>query len=374
MTHYLIEFRFFGKAKYEMRQLITEVDQKFHLWKGHKVPHISLVGPFETNDEKRLVSDFERLCLNQEIMYFEVDGFNTFENNGVVFINIAPDKNLDEFRWQLSKTLQPYCNLKFYDYEREFKYHATIAMKLNPNKFKAIKSYINSKPKPKFKHILIRVTLIKNSIILCEYDFLLKRLLNRAKAKSSIVLSETFNKLREYKRLNKTSIPTENLEHNQEEDENEIYNQEVQNDDEMYIPERQKFSMDFNLKDFLEEYLYFRIQDGIEPYLIQFLLLVIIGFVLDYVYYQTLSLSYLFIGGVNQWFYILMSTLNYGLREGYDLLYIIINGIFYAYLYYNFVLIIYGIIIHMGDKDTWIMLGWFALIISAIFYFFPQLV
>lgn len=199
MIHYLIEFRFFGKAKYEIKQLIREVDQRFHLRRGHKVPHISLAGPFETGDERRLISDFKRLCSNQDIMHFEVDGFDTFEDNKVVFIYIKPDIKLDEFRWQLSKKLQIYCYLKPHDLERKFEYHATIAMKLSPDKFKAIKCFINSKPQPKFKHILARITLIKNSLILCEYDFLLKRLLTRREAKSGEVLTQTFRKLDEYK-------------------------------------------------------------------------------------------------------------------------------------------------------------------------------
>ena len=58
MVHYLIEFRFQGKAKSEIKKLIREVDKK--CWIGNTrrkkpVPHITLVGPFQTrggNEEK----------------------------------------------------------------------------------------------------------------------------------------------------------------------------------------------------------------------------------------------------------------------------------------------------------------------------------
>ena len=53
--HYYIEIRYFGKAKTNFKRLVNEVDNKFHLRKGHKVPHITLVQPFTTKDQKRLI-------------------------------------------------------------------------------------------------------------------------------------------------------------------------------------------------------------------------------------------------------------------------------------------------------------------------------
>ena len=150
---------------------------------------------------------------------------------------------------------------------------------------------------------------------------------------------------------------------------------------EMYVPGRKKHNSHhhfsrghLNFKKFLKRYIYFRIQEDVKPHLSQFGLIFIIGLVLNYVYYQTLSLSYLFIGGVNQWFSILMPTLNYGLGTGYNLFYLIINGIFYAYFYYSFVLVIYNTITNLDDRDTWVMLGWFALIIWIITKVFPQII
>jgi len=149
---------------------------------------------------------------------------------------------------------------------------------------------------------------------------------------------------------------------------------------EMYIPGRKKHSLKphfrkkFNLQRFLKEYFYPRLQPEVEPHLKEFLIIFIIGIILNYVYYQTFSLSYLFIGGVNEWFGVLIPTLNYGFTAGYDLFYLIINGIYYAYFYYTFVLVVYYTIINLNKKDTWIMLGWFALILLILFHIFPQIV
>jgi len=201
MTHYLIEFRFFGKAKHEFKRLIWEIDRRFRLGHARRhrpVPHITLVGPFYTRDEKRLISDFEELCAKQRIMTFKVKGFDKFDENRVVVYKIEPDKNLDEFRWELSKKLRNYCNLRPYDLERKFYFHSTIAMKLYPDKFEKIKDYISEKPEPEFTHCVVRVTLIKNSKILREYDFFLGKLLYRREAKSRAILSETWEKLEQY--------------------------------------------------------------------------------------------------------------------------------------------------------------------------------
>lgn len=208
--NYLIEFRFFGKAKFEMKQLIWEINRKFHIRPKHRpVPHITLVGPFKTKNQKKLVDDFKKLSQKQDILSFKVEGFDTFGDTNVVFINIKPDKKLDQFRWELSKKLRSYCYLGPYDLKREFEFHSTIAMKLAPKKFKKIKRYIDRKPKPNFKHILLRVSLIKNQKILYEYDFMLRKLLNRHEAKSRDVLSHTFDKLNQVIERTNLIPPTE---------------------------------------------------------------------------------------------------------------------------------------------------------------------
>ncbi len=199
MAHYLIEFRFLGNSKHEIKSLIWEVNKKFHIRPPHRpIPHISLVGPFYTRDEKRLVNDFKELCSKQSLMEFKIEGYDTFENTRVVYININPSKELKKFRWELSNSLKDYCNLKPIDLNRSFSFHATIAMKLSPNKFEDVKKYIKSRGEINFEHRLTRVTLIKNQKILCEYDFLLKRLLNRREAKSQSILKETFRKMHEF--------------------------------------------------------------------------------------------------------------------------------------------------------------------------------
>ena len=196
MVHYLIEFRFHGKAKYEIKKLVYEINRRFRLGYKRAIPHITLVGPFYTNDERRLIGDFNRLCTKSPLMNFEVDGFSAFEDSKVIFLDVKPSKELDEFRWNLSQTLNPYCQLRRFDNERDFVFHATIAMKLLEDKFSAIRDYINRKSKLNFKHVMVRATLLKGGFILREYDFLLRRPLVRRLAKDKRVYAQTLDLLK----------------------------------------------------------------------------------------------------------------------------------------------------------------------------------
>ena len=196
MVYYLIEFRFHGQAKYEIKRLVYEINGRFRLGYKRAIPHITLVGPFYTNDERRLIGDFNRLCTKSPLMNFEVDGFSAFEDSKVIFLDVKPSRELDEFRWNLSQTLKPYCQLRQFDYERDFAFHATIAMKLPEDKFLSIRDYIKEKSKLNFKYVMARATLLKGGFILREYDFLLRRPLIRRLAKDKRVYAQTLDLLK----------------------------------------------------------------------------------------------------------------------------------------------------------------------------------
>lgn len=199
MTHYLIEYRFQGKAKTEIKQMIISLDKIFHLGLSNKpIPHISFAGPLATNDEARLVKDFTLLCKNTPFCSFKVDGFGFFERTKVVYININPSEKLNDFRWELAKKIMKYCTLRDFDYKVDFTFHATLAMKLDNQDFLRIKKYIEHQNSPKYKHFLIRATIIKNSRILCEYDFLQRRLLTREEALNKNQLTITMKLLNDF--------------------------------------------------------------------------------------------------------------------------------------------------------------------------------
>lgn len=144
MSTFLIEFRFIDRrAKSFMKSLEKRVSDKFKIGKKHYVPHITLVGGFTTSNEGKLIRDVYELCSLSPLMHFKIKGFSTFDPNRVVFLDIKPDEELKQFRWELSQKLKNYCELKKpFDFhsKENFKFHATVTMNIPPQKFNQIKN------------------------------------------------------------------------------------------------------------------------------------------------------------------------------------------------------------------------------------------
>lgn len=187
MTRYLIDIRLMGSVKQQINHLSNQLAEKFNPGNRLTVPHITLAGPFSTDNEEKLIEDFTRICTNQKkIPEYEVGGYGFFDDTRVVFVTITPDETLKQFRYQLARAFLPYCSLRDYDRDSadDFKFHATLAMKLDWLTYRRIKWYFRKQDHVVYRHHPIRATLLRNSRILCEYDFIQERMLTRAQALS----------------------------------------------------------------------------------------------------------------------------------------------------------------------------------------------
>jgi hypothetical protein len=199
MTRYLIDIRLMGSVKHQIRTLSDHLQEKFSLGNKLVVPHITLAGPFSTGNEEKLIEDFTRLCTGQkEIPRYEVGGYGFFDDTRVVFVMITPDEALKQFRYQLSLAISPYCTLRDYDLDSAdaFRFHATLAMKLDWLTFRRIKWYFRAQEHVIYRHHPIRATLLRNTKIICEYDFIQNRMLSRAQALSRATMKRDFEILR----------------------------------------------------------------------------------------------------------------------------------------------------------------------------------
>ncbi len=199
MTRYLIDIRLMGSTKQQIRTLSDDLGKKFRLGKNLVAPHITLAGPFSTDNERQLIEDFTRVCTDQkEVPKYEVGGYGFFDETRVVFVTITPDETLKQFRYRLSRAIAPYCTLRDYDRDpaEEFRFHATLAMKLDWLTFQRIKWYFRRQEPVIFRHHPIRATLLRNSKILCEYDFVQARILTRAQALSRATMKRDFEILK----------------------------------------------------------------------------------------------------------------------------------------------------------------------------------
>jgi 2'-5' RNA ligase len=191
MTRYLIDIRLMGSVKQQIRTVSNHLQEKFNLGDTLVVPHITLAGPFSTRNEAKLIEDFTKICSNQEeVPRYEVGGYGFFDASKAVFVTITPDGNLQQFRSQLSRAISPYCSLRAYDRDSAdtFRFHATLAMKLDWLTFQRIKWYFRNQEPVIYRHHPIRATLLRNSRILCEYDFIQRRMLSRTQALSRATL------------------------------------------------------------------------------------------------------------------------------------------------------------------------------------------
>ena len=156
-----------------------------------------------------------------------------------------------------------------------------------------------------------------------------------------------------------------------------IYNRDTtKNDydgyDEMYHPSKTKFNFRFHNP--FKNLFSFSLSSEISGALAQFCIALFIGLILNYIYYQNLSLHYLFIGGVQDWFNILIGFMNYGIGGSYDIFYLIINGIFYFYLFSTTIRFVYAIITNLNKKGTIMFLIGIAILLFVIFKYFPNII
>jgi hypothetical protein len=149
-----------------------------------------------------LISDFVEVCSQYKLTWFQFDGYGHFEstsNNGVAFVNIDMPPIIKNLRWELVRRLGDYCNLnREFDLKKEnYRPHATVAMKLSPWQLRRVNSYLKTRRAPKKHYYFARATLLKNGKILREYDFALKRALNRSEALDKRIMRQTLNAIGE---------------------------------------------------------------------------------------------------------------------------------------------------------------------------------
>ncbi len=206
MANFYIEFRMHGYAKAYAKRLIWSVAKKFRV-KGvirkRVVPHIGLYGEGKTDDIQKVVSAVERVGRKYTLVPFKIKGFGYFDKpHKVIYLDISPSKELEELRWELSQELRKVSSYQSQDRHRKFEFHGTIAFKDIENKFNRIWSYIKNKEEVDINQYLLRITVISaRRRMVCEYDLVLKKLLNREQAVSRYWWRKTVNKLRELQGL-----------------------------------------------------------------------------------------------------------------------------------------------------------------------------
>jgi 2'-5' RNA ligase len=195
---YLIEIRIMGDIKETARKLIYDVYNKFHVRgavKHRPVPHISLFGPFSARSINDVINVIGEVGSEYSELPYQVNGFDYFElkkkflfittsvKKNVIYLNIEPSEELQEFRYNLAQKLLKITDSVSIDKDskKKFQFHATIAMKDIHRKFDVIWDYLKNY-EMKSSGMCYRITLVREGKIMYEFDLKTKRLLNRSQA------------------------------------------------------------------------------------------------------------------------------------------------------------------------------------------------
>jgi 2'-5' RNA ligase len=206
MAGFLVEFRMHGYAKEYAKDVVYSVSKKFGV-KGvtrkRVVPHISLYGPGKTSDIGKVISAIERIGRRYTLVPFKIRGFGYFDKiPKVIYFDISPSQELEDLRRQLSQELRKISTGQSWDSRENHSFHATIAFRDINAKFNRIWSYLKSREEPNINQHLLRITVLgARGRIACEYDLVLRRLLNRREALSKFWWRRTINRLRELQGL-----------------------------------------------------------------------------------------------------------------------------------------------------------------------------
>lgn len=188
MTQFSIEFRLHGYPKHYLKRLIWEIAQKFRVKgaiKERPVPHVTLYGPSETNDIRKVLAVVEKVGRKYTLVPFAIKDFDWREGKKgkVIAASIVASPELKNLREELAKELSKISTHQPWDTKADFWFHTTVAFKDIDTKFDRIWHYVNAKEKVRFDQYLVRITILnKKGKIIREYDLLLKRWLKRWQA------------------------------------------------------------------------------------------------------------------------------------------------------------------------------------------------
>ncbi len=208
LNNYFLEFRFHGYPKKYIRELIGEISREFKVKgaiKHRPVPHMTLFGPFQTTEPRRMFLKIEQVCKTYRLVPFVMQAFNKRDGQGgkVIAVGIKASPELVNLRKELARELKDISvKRQPWDNQSDYWFHTTIAMKDIDNKSNHIWAYINAKDRPRINQHLVRITVLNGERrIEREYDLILQRWLNRKAALNRRLFQKTVDKLQELRGL-----------------------------------------------------------------------------------------------------------------------------------------------------------------------------
>jgi 2'-5' RNA ligase len=246
MADFLIEFRLHGYAKeyakWARAQTLREARRLGvrRLPEPRFVPHITLFGAAEAHNLRNVIRVVERVGQKYTLVSFKLSvkrGEFQVEDANWLYLHIRPSPELEQFRYDLAQGLLRRGKVMYdtcppYDRKSKHKFHCSIG-KYDPTdsaNFEKLAEYAETKcsletfnqhqipllgklvsiieknifrteeKAPGISQHLLRVTVLKGSRIVTEYDLVLGRMLSRREALSGYWWRRTIEKFKELRR------------------------------------------------------------------------------------------------------------------------------------------------------------------------------
>ncbi|MFH1257325.1 MAG: 2'-5' RNA ligase family protein [Candidatus Micrarchaeota archaeon] len=199
---YLIQFRLFGDSKRFASEISKDISRRFGIKqaarRGHPA-HVTLFGPFSSEDEKNLTIEFGSFCKKLGLIKYRLSGFDNIDKE-VIFLDVEPSEDLKEMRHNLAQHFMKFTRgYPIWDAGRDFIFHTTLTKDFG-NKFNQIWSHLSKVHAPKFDQYLLRITLLRRGRILSEYDLIQRKMLDREAALSREELRRTISAVNEIRK------------------------------------------------------------------------------------------------------------------------------------------------------------------------------
>ena len=207
---YLLEYRYSGYPKKYILNRYLELNRAYRIThpKHHYVPHITIAGPIVTDNERKLIEELQEIIFKNAYHFHEPGNlvgtgkfiiFDTDIGGKVLAIELKPPKSLVNLKKDIEFNLNKSENFKCQVYKKEI-WHTTLwntknNFHANKEKFQKVWHNLENNPQ-EMKFILDRLTLIRNGLILKEFDLVELRVYNRIESLNNNKRYESYLKLK----------------------------------------------------------------------------------------------------------------------------------------------------------------------------------
>lgn len=181
-TVYFVEIRFMNPFKQYYKGFMRRAWRSagIHTLK-RPVPHITVISPFRSHSQAEIIEAFETACKNTgKPLHVALKAPGVFPENNVVFIGADLSDALLSLQMDLYHKFSSITKLGEFDKPSNYHPHLTVWYHMTPTQYNRMKQHVLSQRNlPRYSGNNVRITLLRNSLILREFDVQSGRIMTR---------------------------------------------------------------------------------------------------------------------------------------------------------------------------------------------------